>query len=84
MRPPALVPQHVPLAEAARIARRHGFVLRAVEHEGQVRIAMVRPGSAPAGAVADPGASVEDGGAATPASPDAASPSGRMPKSRLD
>lgn len=42
MRPPALVPAHVPLAEAARIAERHGFVLESVLHEGRVRIAMVR------------------------------------------
>lgn len=42
MRPPALVPAHVPLAEAARIAERHGFVLETVLHDGRVRIAMVR------------------------------------------
>jgi hypothetical protein len=43
---PALVPQHVSMAEAARIANRHGFVLRTVRHEGKLRIAMVRPGAA--------------------------------------
>jgi hypothetical protein len=43
MRPPALVPPHMPLAEAARIAKKHGFVLRQVRHEGKLRIAMVRP-----------------------------------------
>jgi hypothetical protein len=31
------------MAEAARIAQRHGFVLRAVRHEGRLRIALVRP-----------------------------------------
>lgn len=39
---PALVPPHVPLAEAARIAERHGFVLESVVYDGRVRIAMVR------------------------------------------
>lgn len=43
MQTPALVPPHVSLAEAARIARKHGFVLATVEYEGRVRIAMVRP-----------------------------------------
>lgn len=43
MRPPALVPPHVSMADAARIAQRHGFVLKAVRHEGQLRIALVRP-----------------------------------------
>jgi hypothetical protein len=31
------------MADAARIAQRHGFVLKAVRHEGQLRIALVRP-----------------------------------------
>ncbi len=62
MRPPALVPAHVPLATAARIAERHGFVLETVMHEGRVRIAMVRrPRTAAAGS-----------GGASPASPDVA------------
>jgi hypothetical protein len=43
MRTPALVPPHVPMAEAARVAAKHGFVLRTVRHEGRLRIAMVRP-----------------------------------------
>jgi hypothetical protein len=43
MRTPALVPPHVSMAEAARVAAKHGFVLRTVRHEGRLRIAMVRP-----------------------------------------
>jgi hypothetical protein len=31
------------MAEAARVAAKHGFVLRTVRHEGRLRIAMVRP-----------------------------------------
>jgi hypothetical protein len=52
MRPPALVPAHVPLAEAARIAERHGFVLETVLHDGRVRIAMVRRPRADGGSAA--------------------------------
>jgi hypothetical protein len=36
------------MADAARIAQRHGFVLKAVRHEGQLRIALVRPVAADA------------------------------------
>jgi hypothetical protein len=43
MRTPALVPPHVSMAEAARVAAKHGFVLRTVRHEGRLRIALVRP-----------------------------------------
>jgi hypothetical protein len=53
MRTPALVPPHVPMAEAARVAAKHGFVLRTVRHEGRLRIAMVRP-DAPDAAVEEP------------------------------
>jgi hypothetical protein len=43
------------MADAARVAAKHGFVLRTVRHEGRLRIAMVRPQAAeppaaPAGA----------------------------------
>lgn len=56
MQTPALVPPHVSLAEAARIARKHGFVLASVEYEGRVRIAMVRPAKDAADATAANGA----------------------------
>lgn len=47
MTSPAFLPAHVSLAEAARIARRHGFVLRVERHAGRFRIVMVRPERAP-------------------------------------
>jgi hypothetical protein len=54
MRTPALVPPHVSLAEAARIAAKHGFVLKTVRHDGRLRIALVRPASADAATLPSP------------------------------
>jgi hypothetical protein len=52
------------MAEAARIAQRHGFVLKAVRHDGQLRIALVRPVGTDAAERSPPTA-----GAPTPAHP---------------
>jgi hypothetical protein len=42
---PAFLPAGISLADAARIARRHGFVLRTVVHAGEVRVVLERPGA---------------------------------------
>jgi hypothetical protein len=68
MRRPALVPAHMPLAEAARIAERHGFVLESVLHDGRVRIAMVRPPRP---------ATARSGGSAVPPAPSTRDGDGR-------